>query len=260
MQSDTRAGSCLCGAVAFEVIGPLRNVIACHCSQCRRWSGHYWAASSVPLDRFRLLLADELRWFRSSPAARRGFCGKCGSSLFWKPEDDPRMSFSPAALDGRSGLWTAEHIHRAEAGDYYRPEGHPPPPDPDPPQQIEAACLCGACAFALPGPAGPITACHCRQCRKLSGHYAASFDAGESTLDWRSRGPLAEYATPGGGRRGFCGACGSSLYFRAADGAFSVEAGAVTGRTGGRLAGHIFTAAKGDYYRIDDDLPQHAEW
>ena len=36
-------GGCLCGAVRYEIRGPLRGVIACHCSQCRRTSGHYVA-------------------------------------------------------------------------------------------------------------------------------------------------------------------------------------------------------------------------
>ena len=69
---------------------------------------------------------------------------------------------------------------------------------------------------------------------------------------------LAEYVTPGGGQRGFCSGCGSSLYFRAADGAFSVEAGVVDAPTGGWLARHIFVADKGDYYTLADGLPQHA--
>jgi hypothetical protein len=254
------SGSCLCGAVAFEADAPLREVIACHCTQCRRTSGHYWAATSVPLDRFRLTRDEGLAWFRSSPGARRGFCRLCGASLFWAPEGEARISIAAGAFDGPTGLRTAAHWHPEDAGDYYAAAGPPPPPDPDPPAVLQAACLCGACRFTLPGPAGEITACHCRQCRKLSGHYTASFDAVEATVSWQARDALAEYATPGGGRRGFCTGCGSSLYFRAGDSAFSVEAGAIEGRTGGRLADHIFVAEKGDWYDINDGLPQSAAW
>ncbi|MBS0563890.1 MAG: GFA family protein [Proteobacteria bacterium] len=142
-----------------------------------------------------------------------------------------------------------------DAGDYYAPEG-PPPAAATAPARLDCSCLCGAAAFSLPGPAGPVTACHCIQCRKLSGHYSASFDADEAQVAWHRRDGMAEYATPGGGRRGYCRECGSSLWFRAADGAFSVEAGAIDGPSGGRLAEHIFTAFKGSYYRIDDGLPQ----
>lgn len=255
------SGSCLCGAVAFVATGPLGDVAMCHCSQCRKGSGHYWAASSVPLDRFTLTRSDGLEWFRSSSKAVRGFCRDCGASLFWQADGEGRMAIAAGAFDGPTGIEVAKHIFIDDAGDYYMPEG-PPPAALDQPQrhQLRAACLCGQAAFSLPGPAGNITACHCHQCRKLSGHYSASFDAEEAALHWQSRSTLAEYVTPGGGRRGFCKACGSSLYFRSAKGEFSVEAGAIDGATGGRLTEHIFVASKGDYYRIDDGLPQLGRW
>jgi hypothetical protein len=248
-------GSCLCGAVEFEVAGQTRAVIACHCSQCRRVSGHFVAASSAPLTAIRMICGDGLRWFRSSDTARRGFCGTCGANLFWAPSGEGRWSFSPGAIDGPTRLHVAEHIFTEDAGDYYMPEGPPPAPVAMT-GRLHCACLCGAARFSLPGPAGDITACHCTQCRKLSGHYAASFDADEAAVDWGAQGTVREYQTAGYGRRGFCGDCGSSLYFRAADGAFSVEAGVVTGATGGRLTSHIFVADKGDYYSLTDGLPQ----
>jgi hypothetical protein len=123
---------------------------------------------------------------------------------------------------------------------------------------LTASCLCGAVRFTLPRPAGPVTACHCAQCRRLSGHFSASFDAGEPAVTWLARDSLREYRTPGGATRGFCGTCGSSLWLRDAGGAFSVEAGCIDGPTGLALAGHIFTASRGDYYRLDDGLPRHA--
>ena len=258
---DLLHGSCQCGAVGFRAEGPFRALLACHCSQCRKTSGHFWAASSVPHERFRLLNDDGLAWFRSSARARRGFCRHCGASLFWQPEGAARISFAAGALDGEAGLVVADHWHREDCGDYYSPEGPPPAETAATaataaPRPLSCSCLCGGVAFALPGPAGPITACHCGQCRKLSGHYAASFDADEAGLAYSARGSLAEYATQRDGRRGFCRNCGSSLWFRAADGAFSVEAGSVDGPTGGRLAAHIFVADKGSHYTIDDGVPQ----
>ncbi|MBA4350550.1 MAG: hypothetical protein C0427_04800, partial [Rhodobacter sp.] len=234
--------------------GPIRDALACHCSQCRKVSGHFWAASSVPVARWRVTEGRGLRWYRSSPVAQRGFCGECGATLFWLPEADAvfdwgtpeehAISFSPGALEGPTGIRIEAHIYPEDAGDYYAPEG--PPLDAGPaPERLTASCLCGACRFTLPGPAGEITACHCHQCRSLSGHYSASFDVEEGAVDLQARDGLAEYRTTGGGARGFCNRCGSSLWFRAADGAFSVEAGAVDGPTGGRLAAHIYVAEKG---------------
>ena len=249
-------GSCLCGGVIFEVTPPLRPVVACHCSQCRKTSGHYWASSSVPLDRFRLVASGTLAWYRSSEIARRGFCARCGSSLFWQPDAEPRIAFAAGALDGPTGLHLATHIYTEDAGDYYAPEG--PPPAPSRAKILQGACLCGANRFTLPGPMGAVGACHCRQCRKTSGHYAASFDVDEATVVWHTRS-LREYTAAGGARRGFCPSCGASLTFRSADG-FSIEAGAIAAPTGGYLVSHIFTAEKGDYYALTDGLPQHARW
>jgi hypothetical protein len=260
-----RTGSCHCHAVAFTVAdvpgaapvgdpGP-GQAVACHCTQCRRWSGHFWAATAVPLARFTLGRQDGLTWFASSAGVRRGFCRDCGSSLFWLRDGTDAIEIAAGAFDAPTGLLLGRHDHVPDAGDYYGPEGPPPPPGPAP-GRLDGACLCGACRFSLPGPAGPVTACHCHQCRRISGHCSASFDAREDAVTWHDRDSLRTYATPGGSLRGFCGMCGSSLWFRAADGAFSVEAGSIGGPTGGRLAVHIFTAEAGDYYRIDDGLPK----
>nr|WP_253944593.1 GFA family protein [Pseudogemmobacter hezensis] len=106
---------------------------------------------------------------------------------------------------------------------------------------------------------GEVTACHCGQCRKLSGHYSASFWAEEDSVTWAARN-IREYKTAGGGQRGFCPDCGSSLWFRAASGEFSMESGAFERPTGGRLTSHIFLSEAGDYYTLDDNLPQWQVW
>lgn len=195
-------GSCLCGAVTFRADPPLRPIVACHCTQCRKTSGHFWAATSVPLDHFHLIRADSLRWFQSSSKAQRGFCMTCGASLFWMLHGEGRISIAAGALDGETGLTVESHWHLEDAGDYYTTPVHT--------QSLKGSCLCGANHFTLPGPMGDVTACHCSQCRKLSGHFAASFDVPEASLHWNTS-HLAEYHTPGGGQRGFCPSCGSSL-------------------------------------------------
>lgn len=247
-------GSCLCGAVEFEA-APSRDVIACHCTQCRKQSGHFWAATFALHRDFRLIRDDGLAWYRASHAATRGFCRHCGAFLFWQPEREDRISIAGGAFDGSTGLTIGESWFNEDAGDYYSPEGPPPRPS-YAPKTLRGACLCGANRFALPGPMGDVTACHCRQCRKTSGHYSASFDAHEPDIRWQAR-HLAEYVSPGGGRRGFCPTCATSLFFRAADGSLSVEAGAIENPTGGRLTAHIFTDERGDYYSLSDGLPAH---
>ena len=246
-------GSCLCGQVMFEAT-PDRHVIACHCTQCRKQSGHFWAATFAWHKDFRLIRDEGLRWFDASPQARRGFCGGCGAFLFWQPAGEDRISIAAGAFDGPTGLHIGESWFNEDAGDYYDPAGGPPP-EPSQAETLHGSCLCGANRFSLPGPMGSVWACHCSQCRKTSGHYSASFDADASAVTWQSR-QVTEHVSPSGGTRGFCPTCASGLYFRATDGAFSIECGVIDNPTGGRLSSHIFTADKGDYYQITDGLPQ----
>ena len=115
----THSGGCLCGGVRYVVNGPLRDVIACHCSQCRRTSGHFVAATSTPLATLVLERSDTLRWYRSSPAAQRGFCGACGGNLFWRADGGETISIMAGTLDTPTHLNIVEHIFVADKSDYY---------------------------------------------------------------------------------------------------------------------------------------------
>ena len=112
-------GSCLCGAVTFRISGEMRDVLACHCQQCRKTSGHYWAATSVRDTALEMTRKGGLAWFRASDTAQRGFCNLCGSTLFWKPDNADRTAVSADALDGATGLELSQHVFVADKGDYY---------------------------------------------------------------------------------------------------------------------------------------------
>ena len=114
-------GSCECGEVIFSVTGPLSPTVACHCSQCRKTSGHYWAATEVPSTHLRLIKDRGLKWYRSSDQARRGFCFGCGSSLFWEADGEGTAAIGAGTLDDLpSGATTfAKHIFMADKGTYY---------------------------------------------------------------------------------------------------------------------------------------------
>ncbi|HEY5598606.1 MAG TPA: GFA family protein [Kiloniellales bacterium] len=118
--SGVRAtGRCLCGAVAYRVHGPLRDVVNCHCQQCRRTHGHTAAYSRAR--RVDLVMTETrgLTWYRSSETARRGFCRECGASLFWDPLDGDSMAIAAGSIDAPTGLKTIRHIFVADKGDYY---------------------------------------------------------------------------------------------------------------------------------------------
>jgi len=112
----SKSGGCLCGAVTYRVNGPLRPVIACHCAQCRKSSGHHVAATSVA--RSDIGISGDVTWYQSSDTARRGFCSACGSNLFWDGAG-ANLSIFAGTLDGPTGLTMAGHIYCADKGDYY---------------------------------------------------------------------------------------------------------------------------------------------
>jgi len=124
------SGGCLCGAVRYRVNGALRDVLICHCEECRRWHGHVSACTAARREDLVLLEQRGLRWIdspRSDAHARRGFCAECGSSLFWDPPGRATISIAAGTLDGEMGLHVAAHWYVSQAGDYYElpPDGLP---------------------------------------------------------------------------------------------------------------------------------------
>jgi len=115
--SDTRTGGCLCGDVRYTVTGPMRPVIYCHCRQCRQTSGHHVAATSAPREAIRI--EGKPVWYASSETAKRGFCGRCGSNLFWDGGASSALSIFAGTLDDAGGLTAAGHIFCADKGAYY---------------------------------------------------------------------------------------------------------------------------------------------
>lgn len=114
-----KTGSCLCGGVAFEVTGPLRPVVACHCTQCRKQSGHFGAFTSCNNTDLHFTSDKTLAWYRASDSAGRGFCNTCGSLLFWKGDDADHISITAGSINGETGLRIEGHIYCADKGDYY---------------------------------------------------------------------------------------------------------------------------------------------
>jgi len=120
--SDVRAtGGCLCGEITYAVHGPLRDVLICHCADCRRWHGHACAMTSarradVVIDR-----PASVQWFTvagDGPLPRRGFCPTCGASLFWDAPERLTLGITAGTLDEPTGLRTVRHVYVAHASDY----------------------------------------------------------------------------------------------------------------------------------------------
>lgn len=114
-------GRCLCGAVSYEVRGLLRDVVLCHCSECRRWSGTGAGAFAAAHDTALQISGDALRWIDSPDSkrnARRGFCVDCGTSLFWKSPELERTGIAAGTLDEPTGVRVAAHIYTHQTVDW----------------------------------------------------------------------------------------------------------------------------------------------
>ena len=114
-------GGCLCGQVRYQITGPRRNIINCHCENCRRTHGHIAAYTSVNKNDLLLVNQQCLKWYHDrSPDTYRGFCSECGASLFWDARDgNNKMAVSAGTLDTGHGLRTVGHVFVREAGEYY---------------------------------------------------------------------------------------------------------------------------------------------
>ena len=113
-------GSCLCSGVAYKIIGPARDVVNCYCSQCRKTSGHYVAATRINKDHLNLTNEKSLTWFECLPNIFRGFCNSCGGNLFWdnKNVSINEISVMAGTLDVPTHLKTVENIFTEDASDY----------------------------------------------------------------------------------------------------------------------------------------------
>lgn len=112
-------GSCLCKAVTFQVSGELPSPSACHCTNCRKQTGHYEAGTDVPRSAVEINGIDKITWYQSTEKARRGFCRTCGSSLFFEPTKGDWIGISMGAFDGPTHTKLDKHIFVGNKGDYY---------------------------------------------------------------------------------------------------------------------------------------------
>jgi len=106
-----RSGSCLCGSVRYRVGGRALTVCQCHCSMCQRTVGApvvTWAT----FDRKDFeTTGPALTWFQSSPQVRRGFCQRCGASLFFESDHFPGLiDITVVTLEDAAALAPTMHL------------------------------------------------------------------------------------------------------------------------------------------------------
>jgi hypothetical protein len=109
MTSETISGGCLCKACRYETPAAPINVRACHCRLCQKAIGaSFNARVLVPLDTLRI--DGPVAWHASSPDIRRGFCPRCGTTLFSERAAANAIGLTMGSLDDPDRFFPAEHI------------------------------------------------------------------------------------------------------------------------------------------------------
>ena len=275
-------GNCLCGALRWEIDGPLSAMMHCHCSMCRKSHGTLFATFAIaPLASFRWQAGeDHVKNYRSSANGVRAFCPTCGSAA---PGTMPEMGivFVPAGnLQGDPGIRPQRHIFTGSKSPWYeitddlpQDEAYPPGvgakgverPAPAPRAGFtDGSCLCGDVAFELTG--APVRAmnCHCSRCRLGRGAaHATNLFYKLDQFRWtRGESLVTDYKVPEARfhAAAFCSRCGSKVPRISAErGVVNVPAGSLETDPGMRPAAHIFVADKAPWFEITDSLPQHEQ-
>ena len=126
MKKLSLKASCLCGGIQLRTHGYHRDVENCHCIQCMKTHGHYAAYTNIGEQNVKFLKKGTLKWFRSSKRAKRGFCRKCGASLFFKLIGSNNISIAAGMFNGPTKLKTKMNIFVKGKLDYYKLDNHLP--------------------------------------------------------------------------------------------------------------------------------------
>lgn len=272
-------GRCLCGALTYELDGPFKAMVNCHCSMCRKHHGTGFSTFAVgPIAGFRWISGeDRLVRYRSSPSAARSFCSICGSA---GPMIIPErgIAAAPAAcLEGDLGIKPQRHLFAGSRApwdaitdalpqhDAYPPgsgaEGMPRPAVTPRAGITEGSCLCGEIAYEATGAPVRMMSCHCSRCRlgRAAAHATNVFYKIDQFRWVRGESLVTEYKVPDARfhTAAFCSRCGSKVPKPSPErGIVVVPAGSLDTDPGLRPQAHICVADKAPWFDITGPLPQ----
>jgi len=122
METKTLLGSCLCGGITYEVSGPLKGVLNCHCKMCRKAHGAaFRTRASVRSDDFQFISGEELlTFFESSKGEYRSFCKVCGSVIITRFNDHPKyIGFALGTLDTDPEVKIEQHVFTRDKAPWF---------------------------------------------------------------------------------------------------------------------------------------------
>tara|TARA_B100001121_G_scaffold289730_1_gene288875 strand:+ start:167 stop:565 length:399 start_codon:yes stop_codon:yes gene_type:complete len=120
MKKFKSKGKCLCGGIRFSTKGFHREVSNCHCIQCMKTHGNFAAYTRVDDDCLNFQSKKTLKWFKSSRKAKRGFCYRCGASIFFKLNKSKTTSISAGMFDKSLKVKSNKNIFVKKRLKYYK--------------------------------------------------------------------------------------------------------------------------------------------
>ncbi len=125
-KSSSKIAKCLCGGIKIKIVGKLRHVLNCHCYQCMKTHGNFATYTNCPEKNISYISIRTLKWYNSSSFAKRGFCSKCGASIFYKIKKSDTISISAGMFNNPTKLKTHSNIFTKNKLDYYKLDNRVP--------------------------------------------------------------------------------------------------------------------------------------
>jgi hypothetical protein len=272
------AGSCLCGALRYEVDVGGSVLTHCHCRTCRKHHGAPFASFvAVGLNSFRWLSGENQLITFGTPLRPRCACEVCGAVAPVRVADEYLV---PAGnLSGELDVREARHVcvaakpawHRigdrlpqfaGGVADWACEPGAPPAPAADGP--IPGSCSCGDVTFDVTGEPARWMQCHCSRCRRArSAAHGSNTFYPTAQFTWRTGKDKLRSFTPPDAKRfaaTFCVRCGGGAPVERENVPFVlIPAALFDAELPKRPDAHIHMASKSTWYTFVDDLPQFAE-
>jgi len=120
MKKLSSKGSCLCGGIKFSTKGFHRNVSNCHCKQCMKTHGNFAAYTMIQKKNVKFLSKKTLKWFKSSTRAKRGFCKRCGASVFFQINNTENIHIAAGLFNKSLKVKTFRNIFTKNKLKYYK--------------------------------------------------------------------------------------------------------------------------------------------
>lgn len=119
--AERMEGACHCGAVKVTVPGDAFGVVACHCGDCQKLHGSFFAMLAADRADVRFSGEESIAWYDSSPKARRSFCSKCGSRIAKDPHGSPKLLVSVGLFDRHAFSTVKRNVMPESKPDWYEP-------------------------------------------------------------------------------------------------------------------------------------------